>query len=100
MATSNALRCFCRRQPQLAKYGVDDRGRTFVHVKIFKQSKVYGEVIHYDGEVKIRCRECFRWNIIIFRSAKDAVLQETQPPEELDTPDMVGTSASARQGSK
>lgn len=81
------LRCFCRRHPLLAVYGVDAKGRVFVHIKVYKQRRVFGESVHYGGEVKIRCRECFRWNNIIFISSNPerAVLEETVQPAEVDS---------------
>lgn len=81
------LRCFCSRAPLLAIYGVDARGRTYVHVKIYKQRRVYGEIVHYGGEVKIKCRECLRWNVIVFVSPQRdrAVLRESPTPPEVDS---------------
>lgn len=55
---------------------------------VFKQRRIFGESIHYGGEVKIRCRECFRWNNIIFTAASNysrAVLEETIQPAEVDS---------------
>lgn len=68
-------------------YGLDMRGRTYVHIKVYKQRRIYGESIHYSGEVKIKCRECLRWNVIIFTSpSKDrATLHETATPPEVDS---------------
>lgn len=75
-----ALRCFCRGEPLLATYGVDGRGELFVHVKIYKQSRIYGELVFTGGVVKIRCRNCLRWHRVIF-SSKTATLSEDQAPE-------------------
>lgn len=74
------LRCFCRGEPLLATYGVDSRGKLFVHVKIYKQNRIYGEIIFEGGEVKIRCRNCLRWHRVIFHS-KEAVLLEDEAPD-------------------
>lgn len=89
--SKHELRCFCSRRPLLAMYGLDKFGRTYVHIKAYKQRRIYTDVIHYGGEVNIRCRECFRWNNIVFTTpAKDhAVLQESAPPAELDNPDIL-----------
>lgn len=86
--TRHELRCFCRSRPLLAIYGLDAKGRTFVHVKVFKQRHIYGEIVVYGGEVNIRCRECYRWNIIVFVSeTKDrAELRESTTPPEVDSP--------------
>lgn len=74
------LRCFCSREPLLATYGVDSKGKLFVHVKIYKARRIFGELVIEGGIVKIRCRDCLRWHVI--RIYQDqAVLQETH--EEL-----------------
>lgn len=84
--TKNELRCFCSRAPLLAMYGLNEQGRTYVHIKVYKQRRIYGESIHYGGEVRIKCRECLRWNVILFVSPdKDqAVLRESATPPEVD----------------
>lgn len=84
--TKNELRCFCSRSPLLAMYGLDARGRTYVHIKVYKQRRIYGESVHYGGEVRIKCRECLRWNVIVFTARKDrAELRESPPPPEVDS---------------
>lgn len=80
MPREKELRCFCRTQPLLATYGVDKDGELFVHVKIYKQSRIFGELIFKGGVAKIRCRNCLRWHKVIFqlRSVKlssDEVLE-------------------------
>lgn len=74
------LRCFCRGQPLLATYGVDTHGKLFVHVKIYKQNRIYGELIFQDGVVKIRCRNCLRWHRVNFRT-NTVTLSEDEAPE-------------------
>jgi hypothetical protein len=74
------LRCFCNRQPLLATYGIDGKGNLFVHVKIWKARRIFGELVIEGGIVKIRCRECLRWHVIRIHQ-NHAVLQETR--EEL-----------------
>lgn len=57
----NEIRCICSRRPLLARYGVGPDGSPFIHIKIFKQSRIYGEVfVSADAVVRIRCRECLR----------------------------------------
>ena len=76
------LRCFCKSEPLLATYGVDRRGKLFVHIKVYKQKKIYSESVHMDGIVKIRCRVCLRWhrvNIV----GNEADLVPTKRPETL-----------------
>lgn len=73
------LRCFCRGEPLLATYGIDSRGKLFVHVKIYKQNRIYGEIVFEGGIAKLRCRNCLRWHRVIFqeRSAELAEVQST-----------------------
>lgn len=77
--TQNELRCFCARTPLLATYGVNEKGDVYVHVKIFKQHRIFGEVIVTKGNVKIHCRECLRWHKVVMRPPGHAELQETEP---------------------
>lgn len=74
------LRCFCRNEPLLATYGVDRRGKLFVHVKIYKQSRIFGEFVVEGGIVKLRCRNCQRWHRISI-GGYSAELTPTQSPE-------------------
>lgn len=84
--TSNDLHCFCSRKPKLAKYGVDTHGKMYVHVKVYKQRQVYGEILVQDGIVKILCRECLRWHRIKLVYPERAVLEEISQPEEVKIP--------------
>jgi len=69
------VRCHCRLRPLLAKCGLDDDGEPFVHVKVWKGKRLYTEVLATGGDVKIRCRECLRWQTIrVVRGAP--ILQE------------------------
>ena len=71
------LRCFCSHRPLLATYGVDSKGKLFVHVKIYKAKRIFGELVIEGGTVKIRCRDCLRWHTVrIYQN--QAVLQETR----------------------
>jgi hypothetical protein len=76
-------------------YGVDDRGRVYVHVKVYKQRRVYAEVLVHEGDVKISCRECVRWHRIIFKKDDKAVLEETQAPVEIGIEEAINDSASS-----
>lgn len=71
------LRCFCRGEPLLATYGIDSRGKLFVHVKIYKQNRIYGELVFEGGIVRLRCRNCLRWHRVIFKD-EAAALAEVQ----------------------
>lgn len=76
MRREKELRCFCSRQPLLATFGIDDSGTLFVHVKIWKARRIFGELIMEGGPVKIRCRECLRFHTIHFHQ-KYASLETT-----------------------
>lgn len=64
MSGEGELRCFCSRKPLLGKFGRGRDGKAFVHVKVFKQARVFGEFIFTEGVVRILCRECLRWHVI------------------------------------
>lgn len=74
------LRCFCAREPLLATYGVDKRRKLYIHVKIWKARRIFGELVIEGGLVKIRCRNCLRWHVVRIHQQR-ATLQETD--EEL-----------------
>lgn len=74
--TQNELRCFCARTPLLATYGLDEQGKLYVHVKIYKQRRIFGEVLILEGTVKLHCRECLRWHKVVMKSAGNAELVE------------------------
>lgn len=78
------LRCFCRRQPILAKYGLGGDGKPFVHLKVHKQGRVYGEVVFTEGIVRIRCRECLRWYTVRIREPSSRVSVREEPlPQQI-----------------
>jgi hypothetical protein len=70
------LRCFCSREPLLATYGVDSKGKLFVHMKVWKARRIFGESVIEGGVVKIRCRDCLRWHTVCI-GQKSAFLEET-----------------------
>jgi hypothetical protein len=78
----------------LATYGLD-KGKLYVHVKVFKQHRVYGEVLVTEGKVQLRCRECLRWHTVIIRETGTAALSPQQfPPsvvEDFSTPVTLAT---------
>ena len=79
------LRCECSRRPLLGKAGRDDHGQPFIHVKVYKQRKIYGEIIVTEGSVRLRCRECFRWNTV--RIVRESVAFQQEPlPEGIPVP--------------
>jgi hypothetical protein len=78
--SKHELRCFCRGEPLLAVYGTETSGELYVHVKIHKQGRVYGETYHTGGTVKIKCRNCMRWNRVKILAPNAAQLEVTEPP--------------------
>lgn len=82
--TRNELRCFCRREPLLAVYGVDKRGKLYIHVKIWKNRRVYGEMLVTEGRVHLRCRECMRWHQVHINPGKQtAKLMQSFPSDTM-----------------
>ena len=84
--TRNDLRCFCRGTPLLGMYGVDEDGLLYVHVKIHKQGRVFGETWHYGGVIKLRCRNCLRINKVTFVDKAhtiEAHLEESTAPVDV-----------------
>lgn len=78
--SSHELRCFCTRQPLLATYGLDEKGLLYVHVRVFKQGRIFGEIIVTGGTVRLHCRECLRWHRVVIREPERLTLEEdTQP---------------------
>lgn len=75
--THNDLRCFCSRKPLLATYGLTMNGSLYVHVKVYKQNRIYGEVIVTDGTVELHCRECLRWHRVVMHQPGKVVLEES-----------------------
>lgn len=64
----------------LAVYGLDGDGKLYLHVKVYKQGRIYGEMVVTEGEVKIRCRECLRWHRVVFVLPNRAELTESDDP--------------------
>jgi hypothetical protein len=85
MKMEGDLRCFCSRKPLLGKYGRDRNGLLYVWVKMFKQSRIYGEVIFTEGTVRLRCRECLRWHLVRIRQpeAANPVFRQEDLPKEI-----------------
>lgn len=84
--TKHQLRCFCGRRPLLAFYGLDAAGRLYVHVMVYKQRKIYGNIILRGGPVEIQCRECLRWHIMNFTPFNRIEMEETTPPTGVPLP--------------
>lgn len=77
------LRCFCSSRPLLAVVDIDKKGAPFVHLKVHKQSRVYGEVVVTSGEINVRCRSCLRWHRVNIRTA-DVDFRPDSLPEVIE----------------
>lgn len=61
------IRCpFCARTPLLATFGLDQDRNPFVHIMVYKQKRIFGNVVACGGPVHLQCRECNRWLKINF----------------------------------
>ena len=79
----NELRCFCRRRPLLAVYGLDALGSVYVHIKVYKNRRIYGEVLVMQGsKISIHCRECLRWYTLEVGTSSPKLV-ETPPPDSI-----------------
>ncbi len=78
--SKNELRCFCNRKPLLAVYGLDKRGNLYVHVKVWKQTRLFAEIIVTGGVVELTCRECLRWQRVVIRQPNRMSLEEQDAP--------------------
>lgn len=75
MTEPQQLRCICSGHPLLATYGLDEKNKLYVHIKVFKQRRLYAEVVAY-GDVKLHCRQCYRWHLVVIKPHNHAVLKE------------------------
>lgn len=76
------LRCSCSRRPLLAFCGSDPlTGEPWVHIKVFKGQRIYGEVVCNSGIVKLRCRECGRWQRVKIVRGAPRLRETTEPPQ-------------------
>lgn len=89
------IRCICGRKPLLATFGRDAQGKLFIHMKVYKQSRVYGEIfVSADAEVKIRCRECLRLQKIKIISDRPLLQEEREMMDAMGTDPSVARVAS------
>lgn len=78
------IRCICARKPLLAVYGVDREGKPFIHVKVYKQSRLYAELfIDGNATCRIRCRECLRLQKVKIVSGRPLLEEERQAMDTL-----------------
>lgn len=64
----------------LAMYGIDEKGQLYVHIKIYKQNRLYSESWHSGGVLKLCCRNCLRWHTVTFIDSSRARLVESDAP--------------------
>jgi hypothetical protein len=81
--SSYELRCFCAHEPLLGTYGRNERGELYIHVRVYKQDRIYGEVVVTSGRVQIHCRDCLRWHRVVIRSYEDVELKEELVPPQI-----------------
>ncbi len=59
--SKNELRCYCVHKPLLSTYGITADGEPYMHVRVYKQNRIYADVmIEGEADVKLTCRDCFR----------------------------------------
>ena len=77
------IRCFCSRSPLLGIFGVGKNGRPFIHVKVWKQNRLYTELViaGRDAETSIKCRECYRWYRVFITFNNSAGIAEVPRTE-------------------
>ncbi len=76
------IRCVCSRRPLLAVAGRDDKtGHGFIHIKSWKGSRLYTEVVISEGTAHLRCRECLHW--LKVRIVKEVSFQSEELPTSI-----------------
>lgn len=72
------MRCVCRHKPLLAICGSDRTG-AYIHVKVYKQKRLYSEIFTR-FPITLRCRDCKRfWNIAIPESSRPRMMEHGVP---------------------
>lgn len=77
------VRCFCSRSPLLAVFGVGRNGGLFIHVKVWKQNRLYAELVisGKHAETSIKCRDCYRWYTIFITDSNVTKIKEVPASE-------------------
>lgn len=74
------IRCpLCERSPILGTYGFDEKGRLFIHIKVWKAKEVKADVYITGGEVTLKCYRCLRFNTVRIIKQRP-VLSKTRRP--------------------
>lgn len=82
--STKEIRCHCSRSPLLAKWGQMQDGNVFLHIKVYKQRKLYAEVIVESGNViRVRCRDCLRWTAITVK--REPIATTSELPRKIPT---------------
>lgn len=70
------LHCeLCTFRPLLATYGIDSSGKLYVHIKVYKGHRIFGNIFA-TGDVKLQCRDCLRWHSVKVTQPNRAILVE------------------------
>lgn len=86
--TKHPLRCTCNQEPLLAMYGRDKNGDAYIHVRIYKGNRVYGE-IYTTHPISLLCRLCgMWWNINIVNQRYQMNKRKAPASVELPKPKM------------
>lgn len=71
------IRCICTARPILAIARVSSSGTRYVHIRIYKQRKVYGEIVIEEGLVRMKCRSCGHWySLHVKRDSHKAIAED------------------------
>lgn len=80
--SSYEYKCDCRHHPLLAIYGREEGGALYVHVRVYKNKKLYAEV-YTNHDIKIMCRECKFWREIVIRNRVEPKVVPALKPEAI-----------------
>ena len=58
------LRCNCSKNTLLGVFKTDEEGVPFLHVKSWKQKRIFTDIEVSGGLVRVRCRDCHRVNTV------------------------------------
>lgn len=72
----------CENSPILATYGMDEKGRVFVHVKVFKARQIKADLFVRGGEVTLKCVKCLKYNKILIIGGKPELTKTRRPALE------------------
>lgn len=70
----------CHNHPQLAGYGIDDRGRLFIHIMVYKANQKKADVYIHGGTVTLMCYKCNRYHTIRIRDSQ-VKLERSRAPD-------------------